>query len=114
MSFTNEEIMRMTDIALQKYHVVQKSGGGGVEVSHFNYGAIESIFSIFAIGTTAKLSVLLDQVYTHIPEELQPQSKSEALIGWSSDAGSIEMIVLQTTGVITEFTNIVGGIQWPE
>ena len=28
MAFSNEEVMRMTEIALQKYHVTQKGGGG--------------------------------------------------------------------------------------
>ena len=29
MAFTNEEVMRATELALRQYHVVQKEGGGG-------------------------------------------------------------------------------------
>ena len=28
MAFTNEEVMRATELALRQYHVVQKEGGG--------------------------------------------------------------------------------------
>ena len=31
MAFTNEEVMRATELALRQYHVVQKEGGAAAE-----------------------------------------------------------------------------------
>lgn len=50
MVFSNEEVMRMTEIALQKYHITQKSGagdglylGGFIEIT-FEFHMITNVY----------------------------------------------------------------------
>lgn len=61
MAFTNEEVMRATELALRQYHVVQKGGGSAVggltyktvavdATAYINTIAIE--ISRIAIGST--------------------------------------------------------------
>jgi hypothetical protein len=48
MAFTNEEVMRATELALRQYHVVQK-GGGSAEGFVFKKVAVDAVRYIAVI-----------------------------------------------------------------